>query len=91
MPNAVLTTLSHHIDLEWLREAYRRTRKDGALGVDGQSAAEYAENLEGNLQALLDRAKSGTYRAPAVIAPGKAWEGGWSCRLDLKLSKEPCG
>jgi hypothetical protein len=66
MPNAVLTTLSHHIDLEWLREAYRRTRKDGALGVDGQSAAEYAENLEGNLQALLDRAKSGTYRAPAV-------------------------
>ena len=37
-----LTTLAHHIDLEWLREAYRRTRKDGATGVDGQTAEEYA-------------------------------------------------
>jgi hypothetical protein len=25
-----MTTLAHHIDMEWLREAYRRTRKDGA-------------------------------------------------------------
>jgi RNA-directed DNA polymerase len=58
--------LSHHMDLEWFREAYRRTRKDGAVGVDGQTAEEYAENLEENLQGLMDRAKSGTYRAPAV-------------------------
>ncbi len=28
-----LTTLAHHIDLEWLCEAYRRTRKDGATSV----------------------------------------------------------
>ena len=27
----VLTTLAHHIDLELLREAHRRTRKDGAV------------------------------------------------------------
>lgn len=58
--------LSHYMDMEWFTEAYRRTRKNGALGIDGQSAAEYAENLEGNLQSLLDRAKSGRYRAPAV-------------------------
>jgi group II intron reverse transcriptase/maturase len=49
-----------------LREAYRRTRKDGARGVDGQSAHEYAANLEENLRSLLERAKSGTYRAPPV-------------------------
>lgn len=65
-PDMAFTTLAHHIDLEWLREAYRRTRKDGAVGVDGQSAKEYAENLEGNLRSLLDRAKSGAYRAPPV-------------------------
>jgi len=58
--------LSHHMDLEWFREAYRRTRKDGAVGIDGQTAAEYAQNLEQNLQDLLNRAKSGRYRAPAV-------------------------
>ena len=52
--------------MEWLREAYRRTRKDGAKGVDGQSAEQYAQRLEENLRALLDRAKSGTYRAPPV-------------------------
>ena len=65
-PNMPLTTLAHHIDVEWLREACRRTCKDGALGVDGQSAEEYAANLEGNLASLLERAKSGSYRAPAV-------------------------
>jgi RNA-directed DNA polymerase len=64
--DASLTTLAHHIDVNWLREAYRRTRKDGALGVDGQSAAQYAEHLEDNLQSLLDRAKSGRYWAPPV-------------------------
>ncbi len=66
MPGVALTSLSHHIDIEWLREAHERTRKGGAQGVDGQTAAEYAENLEENLQSLLDRAKSGTYRAPPV-------------------------
>jgi RNA-directed DNA polymerase len=67
MPGAPLRTLAHHIDIEWLREAHRRTRKDGAVGVDGQTATEYAAQLEGNLRSLLDRAKSGDhYRAPPV-------------------------
>jgi group II intron reverse transcriptase/maturase len=65
-PQAAFTTLAHHIDIDWLREAYRRTRKDGAPGVDGQSAEQYAANLEDNLRSLLERAKSGTYRAPPV-------------------------
>src|SRR5271163_2077186 len=65
-PEMGFTSLAYFIDIDWLREAYRRTRKDGALGVDGQSAQEYAANLEDNLQSLLDRAKSGTYRAPPV-------------------------
>jgi len=65
-PHMPLTTLAHHIDVEWLREAYRRTRKDGALGIDGQSAEQYARALEDNLRLLLERAKSGMYRAPPV-------------------------
>lgn len=65
-PGTALTTLAHHIDVDFLREAYRRTRKDGAPGVDRQTAEEYAQNLEANLQSLLDRFKSGTYRAPPV-------------------------
>ena len=65
-PQAAFTTLAHHIDIDWLHEAYRRTRKDGAAGVDGQTAADYAADLEGNLRSLLDRAKSGRYQAPPV-------------------------
>ena len=66
MPRAALTTLAHHIDLEWLYEAHRRTRKDGAAGVDGQTAEQYGAALEDNLRSLLGRVKSGTYRAPPV-------------------------
>ena len=65
-PDMAFTTLAHQIDIAWLQEAYRRTRKDGATGVDRQTAKEYQANLEGNLHSLLDRAKSGTYRAPPV-------------------------
>src|SRR5881227_2952198 len=65
-PQAAFTTLAHHIDIGWMQEAYRRTRKDGAVGVDGLTAAAYAVDLEGNLRSLLDRAKSGRYQAPPV-------------------------
>jgi RNA-directed DNA polymerase len=65
-PQMAFTSLNHHIDLQWLKEAYRRTRKDGAVGVDGQTARGYEASLESNLQMLLDRAKSGTYKAPPV-------------------------
>jgi RNA-directed DNA polymerase len=47
-------------------EAYRATRKDGAAGIDGATAADYAERLEANLLDLLDRIKSGRYQAPPV-------------------------
>jgi RNA-directed DNA polymerase len=65
-PTMVLTSLSHHIDVEFLREAHRRTRKDGAIGADLQTASEYAASLDANLVSLLERFKSGHYRAPPV-------------------------
>jgi RNA-directed DNA polymerase len=65
-PSMGLTSLAYLMDIDWLREAFYRTRQDGAPGVDGQTWNEYAKNLEANLLSLLDRAKSGTYRAPPV-------------------------
>ena len=65
-PKRAFLSLAHHIDLDLLREAHRRTRKDGSAGVDGQTASAYEENLEENLQSLLDRFKSGVYKAPPV-------------------------
>lgn len=65
-PQMALTSLNHHLDVIWLREAFRRTRKTGAPGIDGQTWQDYERDLETNLQSLLERVKSGTYRAPAV-------------------------
>lgn len=66
-PEVAFTSLAYHMDLDWMKEAYGRTRKDGAVGVDGISGKDYAENLEGNLQSLLVRAKNGdAYKAPPV-------------------------
>jgi RNA-directed DNA polymerase len=65
-PTMQLTSLNHYMDEEWMMEAYRRTRKSGAAGVDGQEAGQYATDLEDNLRSLLARAKTGTYRAPPV-------------------------
>ncbi len=65
-PSRAFTNLAHYIDLDFLREAFRLTRKDGAPGVDGVTGEEYEKSLELNLQSLLDRFKSGTYRAPDV-------------------------
>src|SRR2546423_9905005 len=61
-----LSTLHHVIDLEWMREAYRLPRKDGAPGIDGVTADDYATDLDANLLDLLNRIKSGRYQAPPV-------------------------
>jgi RNA-directed DNA polymerase len=65
-PQLGFISLNHYLDLPWMFQACNRTRGDGAPGVDGRSGADYGADLVGNLQSLLDRAKSGTYRAPPV-------------------------
>jgi RNA-directed DNA polymerase len=48
-------------------EAYKRVRANhGAAGVDGQTIAEFEEDLKGNLYKLWNRMSSGSYMAPPV-------------------------
>jgi len=65
-PGTELFSLHQVIDFEWMREAYWRTRKDGATGIDGVTAREYEANLEFNLKDLRERIISGRYKAPPV-------------------------
>ena len=65
-PAMAFTSLNHHLDEEWLRHAYNLTRKDGAVGVDGRTAADYEAKLDENLRDLVARIKSGRYVAPPV-------------------------
>jgi group II intron reverse transcriptase/maturase len=55
------------MDVDFLREAYHRTRKQAAPGVDGITARDYVEDLETNLQDLHERLRSGRYQAPPVV------------------------
>lgn len=65
-PAMVFTTLAHRIDVDFLREAYRRVRKDAAAGVDAVTAKDYADELDANLHRLHERLRSGRYQAPPV-------------------------
>src|SRR3984957_1717317 len=61
------TALLHHIyNLETLRTAYLRLKKEAAPGVDGETWRHYGERLEENLQKLSERLKRGAYRAKPV-------------------------
>ena len=65
-PERAFTSLHHLIDHDWMLEAYSRTRKDAAAGIDGVAAADYEQDLQSNLKDLLERIKSGRYFAPPV-------------------------
>lgn len=65
-PERAFHSIHHFIDLGHLREAYRRTRKSGSAGVDGETAAQFASQLEVRLESLLEKLRSGAYRAPPV-------------------------
>jgi RNA-directed DNA polymerase len=65
-PDRVFTTLIHRMDVDFLREAYHRLRKDGAAGLSGVTAKDYGKELEANLIDLHDRLKEGRYVAPLI-------------------------
>ena len=61
-----LTNVAQHIDVQWMYCAYERTRRDGAAGIDGVTAAEYEVGLWEKLGNLVELLKSGKYQAPPV-------------------------
>ena len=76
-PEARMLALAHHLDEELMAAAYRRIRKDAAVGVDGVTKEQYGEHLEDNLRALHTRMREGRYRHQPIRrvhipkAPGK--------------------
>jgi len=65
-PDRVFTTLIHRMDVDFLREAYYRLRKDGAPGLSGVTAKDYGKDLEANLIDLHERLKGQSYIAPPI-------------------------
>jgi retron-type reverse transcriptase len=65
-PTKVFISLAHRMDVDFLLEAYRRVRKDGAPGLSGVTAKDYAQNLTANLEDLQRRLKDKEYVAPMI-------------------------
>jgi len=61
-PEGRFHSLAHLMDVPALERAYRRTRKDAAVGVDGVTKEQYGQDLEQNLQDLHARMKAKRYR-----------------------------
>ena len=87
-PDARFNSLAHLLDVGALRRAFGRIRKSAAVGVDGVTKEEYAEDLENNLRALHERLKAKQYRHQPIRrvhipkAPGKTRPIGISCIED---------
>lgn len=64
--NRTFTSIIHLVDLDLLRQSHKRLRREASAGVDGVRWVDYEQKLEGNLQGLLERLKSKTYRAQPV-------------------------
>ena len=58
----VFTSLFHHLDYELLEQCFREEGKEKAPGVDGLTKEAYGAELEANLQSLVRRLHSGSYR-----------------------------
>lgn len=61
-PEIRFTSLAHLIDEEALKRAYRRLRKNAAVGVDGITKEQYGKELESNVCSLRQRLKSLRYQ-----------------------------
>jgi len=61
-PEGRFHSLAHLMDVPALERAYRRTRKEAAVGVDGVTKEQYGQDLEQNLQDLHARMKAKRYR-----------------------------
>lgn len=66
MPEKALFSLNHCLDRDLLIAACIRTRKDAAVGVDGETYDDFHKGGFARLDELVNRAHNGTYRAPPV-------------------------
>jgi group II intron reverse transcriptase/maturase len=65
-PERKLQTLMHLINKETLKEVHRKQEKGKASGIDQVTKTEYEKNLDENLDNLLQRMKSFSYRPQPV-------------------------
>lgn len=65
-PTTRFTSLAHVLTPDFLRETWKGINKQGAPGIDGMTAKEYAANLDEHVEDVVRRLKARSYRAPVI-------------------------
>jgi RNA-directed DNA polymerase len=65
-PNERFTSLYHHLNKEMLLECHKELSANKAAGVDEVTKEDYAKNLEGNIETLVERLKRHSYKPQPV-------------------------
>ena len=65
-PKMRFTSLAHLLTPEFLKETWKQMNKRAASGIDGETMAQYAKELDSRIEELIDRLKSGNYKAPII-------------------------
>src|SRR5213593_283683 len=63
---ARFTSLAHLLTPEFLKETWGKMNRRASGGVDGQSAEQFGNELETQVEAICKQLKEGTYHAPPV-------------------------
>jgi len=61
-PDMVFTSIGHLINKEMLKRCHEKMDGSKAVGIDGITKEEYSRNLEGNLEGLVERLRTKSYR-----------------------------
>lgn len=62
-PTLKFTSLAHLLNKECLMRSYWELNSQAAVGIDQVSSKEYGKDLEANIEKLIERLKSGKYKA----------------------------
>jgi len=91
-PKARFTSLAHLLTPEFLKETWGKMNRKAAGGVDGQSAEEFGNELEMQIEAICKQLKEGSYQAPPVrrVDIPKGPGNGPSCDRSSRSSTRAC-
>ena len=65
-PKIKFTSLAHLLTPEYFKECWNQMNKAAAKGIDGETMAQFAGNLDARIEELVARLKSGNYKAPLI-------------------------
>lgn len=65
-PKMRFTSLAHLLTPEFLKETWKQMNRRAASGIDGETIQEYEQELDRRIEELVERLKTGNYKAPLI-------------------------